>query len=146
MDRGESGTTRPAPGDLVVRPGQRAVLAADDVLGAGTLVDARAPERYRGEVEPVDPVAGHIPGAVNVPTEANLDADGLFRTADELRDGRTPRRARRDVAVYCGSGVTACHDLLALERAGPRRALPGLVERVGGRPGRLWRPPWWRRA
>ena len=120
----ESGTTRRAPGDLVVRAGSVPELPADDVLGAGTLVDARAPERYRGEVEPVDPVAGHIPGAVNVPTEANLDAHGRFLTVDELRG--VYAGVSGDVAVYCGSGVTACHDVLALERIGVRAALyPG---------------------
>ena len=120
----EVGPTRPASGDLVVRAGGMPALRPQDVLAAGTLVDARAPERYRGEVEPVDPVAGHIPGAVNVPTEANLAADGLFRTPDELREVYAGLGA--DVAVYCGSGVTACHDLLALERIGVHAALyPG---------------------
>ena len=120
----EVGPTRPAAGDLVVRPGGLPVLRPQDVPAAGTLVDARAPERYRGEVEPVDPVAGHIPGAVNVPTEANLTADGRFLTADELRE--VYAGVGGDVAVYCGSGVTACHDLLALERIGVRATLyPG---------------------
>ena len=120
----EVGPTRPAPGDLVVRAGSVPVLRPQDVPAAGTLVDARAPERYRGEVEPVDPVAGHIPGAVNVPTEANLAADGLFRTPDELREVYAGLSG--DVAVYCGSGVTACHDLLALERIGVHASLyPG---------------------
>ena len=76
-------------------------------------LDARAPERFRGEVEPVDPVAGHVPGAVNVPTEANLTADGRFRPADELARVYAGARGRR-VAAYCGSGVTAAHDVLAL--------------------------------
>ncbi|MCW2758968.1 MAG: sulfurtransferase, partial [Nocardioidaceae bacterium] len=80
--------------------------------------------RYRGEVEPVDPVAGHIPGAVNVPTEVNLADDGTFRTPDELRTAYAGIEG--DVAVYCGSGVTACHDILALETIGVRAALyPG---------------------
>jgi thiosulfate/3-mercaptopyruvate sulfurtransferase len=120
----EVGPTRPAPGDLVVRAGSVPVLRPQDVPAAGTLVDARAPGRYRGEVEPVDPVAGHIPGAVNVPTEANLAADGLFLTPDELREVYAGLSG--DVAVYCGSGVTACHDLLALERIGVHASLyPG---------------------
>ncbi len=110
----------PAAGDFTVQHGALHVRAAGDVLDAGILVDARAPERYRGESEPVDPVAGHIPGAVNVPTETNLDASGRFRSTAQLRalyaaagvDGST------DVTVYCGSGVTACHDVLALERVG----------------------------
>ena len=120
----EVGPTRPAPGDLVVRAGSVPVLRPQDLPAAGTLVDARAPGRYRGEVEPVDPVAGHIPGAVNVPTEANLAADGLFLTPDELREVYAGLSG--DVAVYCGSGVTACHDLLALERIGVHASLyPG---------------------
>ena len=92
------------------------------------LIDARAPERFRGDVEPVDPVAGHIPGAVNVPTTANLDADGRFRTAGELAAtyAQVGAVAGADVAVYCGSGVTAAHDVLALELAGVRAKLyPG---------------------
>ena len=109
-----------APGDFTARTGLLPLRAAADVMAAAVLVDARAPERYRGETEPVDPVAGHIPGAVNVPTETNLDVDGRFRGIDQLRalyaaagvDGSV------DVTVYCGSGVTACHDLLALERIG----------------------------
>jgi thiosulfate/3-mercaptopyruvate sulfurtransferase len=110
----ETGTPDVAPGDFTGEPGHLPVLETRDVPSfTGLLVDARAPERFRGEVEPVDPVAGHIPGAANVPTEANLALDGRFRSVDELRslygvgDGR-------EVATYCGSGVTACHDLLAL--------------------------------
>lgn len=112
----ETGPTEPQPGDFVGRPGHRPRVSADDLADAAVVIDARAPERYRGEVEPVDPVAGHIPGAVNIPTDANLTANGTFRSADELADvyaavGSAP-------VVYCGSGVTACHDLLALAVAG----------------------------
>ncbi len=88
------------------------------------LIDARAPERYTGAVEPIDPVAGHIPGAVNHPFSSNLDSDGRFLPPQELerrwRD-RLGEASPADVIVMCGSGVTACHNLLALERAG----LPG---------------------
>ena len=92
------------------------------------LLDARAPERYRGETEPIDPVAGRIPGAVNVPTDRNLTEDGRFQSPEELREiyaevGAVPGA---DVAAYCGSGVNACHTVLALELAGVRAALyPG---------------------
>jgi thiosulfate/3-mercaptopyruvate sulfurtransferase len=85
------------------------------------LVDARAPERYRGEVEPLDPVAGHIPGALNRSYQNNLNADGRFKPAAELRAefsnllGDTPASA---VIHQCGSGITACHNLLAMEIAG----------------------------
>jgi thiosulfate/3-mercaptopyruvate sulfurtransferase len=85
------------------------------------LLDARAPERYRGEQEPVDPVAGHVPGALNHPWKLNLDADGLFLSAGQLRarfsallDDTPPEQ----VVHICGSGVTACHNLLAMEIAG----------------------------
>lgn len=119
----ETGAVVPADGDFSGAPGHLPVLTAEDVLDfAGTLVDAREPERFRGDVEPVDPVAGHVPGAVNVPTSQNLDEDGTFREAETLRslypDG--------PVATYCGSGVTAAHDLLALAVAGREAALyPG---------------------
>jgi thiosulfate/3-mercaptopyruvate sulfurtransferase len=94
------------------------------------LVDARAPERYRGLIEPIDPVAGRIPGAVNVPTTANLAVDGRFRAPDQLRAlyeaAGVPTDGSTQVAVYCGSGVTAVHDLLALELLGVHAALyPG---------------------
>ncbi|WP_036507840.1 sulfurtransferase [Nocardioides sp. URHA0020] len=123
-----TGTVLPGRGDFTARPGQMPVVEAEDVLGVPVLVDARAPERYRGETEPVDPVAGHIPGAVNVPTSTNLAADGRFRSAGELRAlyAAAGVDGSEDVAVYCGSGVTAAHDVLALEVAGIRAALyPG---------------------
>jgi thiosulfate/3-mercaptopyruvate sulfurtransferase len=88
------------------------------------LVDARAPERFAGTVEPIDAVAGHIPGAVNHPFTANLDADGRFLPAAELRRRWVERLAgsdAKDLVAMCGSGVTACHNLLSLEAAG----LPG---------------------
>jgi len=106
-------------------PGRGRVVGPDEVPAVAVLVDARAAERYRGDVEPVDPVAGHVPGAVNVPTTANVGEDGRFRSVEELREayaavGATPGA---DVAAYCGSGVTACHDLLAMELAGVEAAL-----------------------
>jgi thiosulfate/3-mercaptopyruvate sulfurtransferase len=101
---------------------------AADWPEAGVLLDARAGERYRGEFEPVDPRAGHIPGALSAPTTENVDGAGRFLPADELRR-RFERLGVRDdvpVAVYCGSGVTAAHEVAALEIAGFRAALyPG---------------------
>ncbi|MGE8641703.1 MAG: sulfurtransferase, partial [Achromobacter sp.] len=86
-----------------------------------TVIDARAANRYRGEVEPMDPVAGHIPGALNRPNGENLQADGRFKSADQLRaefatllDGRDPA----SIVHQCGSGITACHNLLSMEIAG----------------------------
>ena len=92
-------------------------------LGQRPLVDARAPERFRGEVEPLDAQAGHIPGALNRFYKENLDASGRFKPADRLREefaqlvGET---AAGEVVHQCGSGVTACHNLLAMEHAGLR--------------------------
>ncbi len=88
-------------------------------LGEVTLLDARAPERYRGEVEPIDPAAGHIPTAVNVPTSGNLDATDRFLAPVELRHrygALVP--AGRPVVTSCGSGVTACHNALAMRICG----------------------------
>lgn len=118
----------PEPGDFTARPGSMPLVEADDVLAVPVIVDARAPERFRGDVEPIDPVAGHIPGAVNVPTSTNLRADGTFRGAPEIRAlyAAAGVTGEDDVVVYCGSGVTAAHDVLALEIAGIEAALyPG---------------------
>jgi thiosulfate/3-mercaptopyruvate sulfurtransferase len=85
------------------------------------IVDSRAPERYRGEIEPMDPVAGHIPGAANYFFQGNLDESGTFRTPEDLRARLAPYItgvAPAQVVFYCGSGVQACHNLLALEHAG----------------------------
>jgi thiosulfate/3-mercaptopyruvate sulfurtransferase len=92
-------------------------LADAELVAAGRLavIDARAPERYRGEIEPIDARPGHVPGAINRPWADNLGPDGRFRPADELR---AQFGAVEEAVVYCGSGVTACHDLLALEVAG----------------------------
>lgn len=96
-------------------------LTPDEARRGLLLLDARAAERYRGETEPLDPVAGHIPGARNHPTSSNLGPDGRFADAETLRDrfrsviGGT---APESVVSYCGSGVTACHNLLAMEVAG----------------------------
>lgn len=135
----ETGPVVPEAGDLDGEPGGMPVVGADGVLDVGVLVDARAEERYRGEVEPVDPVAGHVPGAVNLPTSRNLTPEGRFRPVEELRElyagvGAVPGA---DVAAYCGSGVTACLDVLALELVGVRAALyPGSWSEWSSDPGR----------
>jgi thiosulfate/3-mercaptopyruvate sulfurtransferase len=92
---------------------------------AWRLLDARAPERYRGETEPIDRTPGHIPGAANHFFQWNLDERGLFRTPEQLR--ARVRESLGDISAervvcYCGSGVTACHNLLALEHAGLKGA------------------------
>src|SRR5207237_7172196 len=107
--------------------------------GQALIMDARAPERYRGDTEPVDRRAGHIPGAVNAPFAGNLK-EGRFRPPEELRalyQGLGAERASRVVAS-CGSGVTACHTLLALELA----ASPAASRALGrGTAGRATHPP-----
>jgi len=93
-------------------------------LGQQLLLDARAPARYRGEQEPIDPEAGRIPGARNLFNMNNVAADGTFKPAAELKaqfDAALGGRPAEDVVNYCGSGVAACHNLLAMEIAG----LPG---------------------
>ena len=118
----------PGGGDFTARPGQMPVLDAGAAAGLareGHLLDARARERYRGEREPIDPVAGHIPGAVSAPTTANVSADGRFLPAAGLRARFATLGAAGAgmVGVYCGSGVTAAHEVLALELAGIRASL-----------------------
>ncbi len=106
------------------RPSLFATIDAGGVerRDAGTLVlDARSAERFGGEVEPIDPVAGHIPGALNRFHRSNLDSAGLFKPAEAMRaefEARLAGRAPRSVIHSCGSGVTACHNLLAMEHAG----------------------------
>jgi thiosulfate/3-mercaptopyruvate sulfurtransferase len=117
--------TQPQPASFTPRewPAER-LATLEEVPSLPLLVDARAPERFRGDVEPLDPRAGHIPGAVNAPWPANLDDSGRYRPADSLRETFEALgvRAGEDVVVYCGSGVTACQTLLALEAAGIDRA------------------------
>jgi thiosulfate/3-mercaptopyruvate sulfurtransferase len=113
-------------GNFVARPRPGMAVDASRVLAesrnrAARVIDARAPERYRGDVEPIDAVAGHVPGAVNHPFATSLGADGRFLPPDELRAAFAERlggvAADRAIAM-CGSGVTACHLLLAMEHAG----------------------------
>jgi thiosulfate/3-mercaptopyruvate sulfurtransferase len=120
----EGDETPPQPGDFQARPGAMPVLDAPQagaLAAAGVLIDARAPERYRGETEPMDPVAGHIPGARNWPMARSLDATGRFLPQPELADS-VADLAGADVGAYCGSGITAAHTVLALELAGIRGA------------------------
>lgn len=125
-----------APGDVrllddAASAGGLAVVDADAVARlatTGVVLDARAAERFRGDVEPVDPKAGHVPGAVSAPTAANVGPDGRFLPAAVLaqRFSALGADGARPVAVYCGSGVTAAHEVAALAVAGVAAALyPG---------------------
>jgi len=136
----EAGAVRAALGDVELGSGQMPVADAGAAAGwaqRGLLLDARAGERYRGEVEPVDPRAGHIPGAVSAPTTGNSDDAGRFLPPELLRR-RFEELGVRDgtpVAVYCGSGVTAAHEVAALELAGFRASLyPGSFSEWSNRP------------
>ena len=127
----------PGAGTVTVRPGSMPTLEADTAASwarAGRLFDVRAPERFRGEVEPIDPVAGHIPGAVNLPTTGNVQPSGRFLPDPALRqrfleagvDATEAAGREAPVGVYCGSGVTAAHTVLAMRLAGIEAALyPG---------------------
>lgn len=121
---------RAKPGDFLARPGQRAQYGGDDIAGAlgrptaPQLVDVRAPERYAGISEPIDPIAGRIPGAVNLPATGNIDADGRFLPPEVLAERFAGIGS--EAVFYCGSGVTASQGLLALEITGRSAALyPG---------------------
>ncbi|MFR9788536.1 sulfurtransferase [Streptomyces sp. MB22_4] len=127
---GELSTGAPAPaeGDFVPAPDAAGLLDADAAAAlarTGVLLDARAGERYRGEVEPVDRVGGHIPGAVSAPTTENVGPDGRFLPAAELKDRFKALGVSADVpvGVYCGSGVSGAHEVLALAVAGIPAAL-----------------------
>ncbi|WP_299539956.1 sulfurtransferase [uncultured Streptomyces sp.] len=130
---GELSKEIPAPqeGDFRPRPGALPVVDADGAAAlarTGLLLDARAAERYRGDVEPIDRVGGHIPGAVSAPTGENVGADGRYLPAERLaeRFGALGARDGGEVGVYCGSGVSGAHQVLALEIAGLRGVLyPG---------------------
>lgn len=137
----EAGDVEPEPGDVVLHDVTEGVAGIDDAAawpGRGVLLDVRAAERYRGEVEPLDPIAGHIPGAVNLPISTLL-ADGLLRSPDELRAafeaaGATPGTP---VAAYCGSGITAAHAALAGVVAGiDVTVYPGSWSQWSNTPGR----------
>ncbi|GAA2610580.1 sulfurtransferase [Streptomyces roseoviolaceus] len=138
----EKSVPAPAEGDFVPEPGAAGLLDADaaaELARSGVLLDARAGERYRGEVEPIDPVAGHIPGAVSAPTTENVRADGRYLPAQELRErfkGLGVSEGSR-VGVYCGSGVSAAHEVLALAVAGlPAELYVGSWSEWSSDPGR----------
>lgn len=106
---------------------------------SGVLLDARAAERFRGETEPLDPIAGHIPGAVNVPTTTHLAEDGTIRGLDQVRStlAESGVSAETTVAVYCGSGVTAAHTALVLAELGiDAKLFPGSWSQWSNTPGR----------
>ncbi|MFI6583928.1 sulfurtransferase [Embleya sp. NPDC050493] len=117
------------PGTFVPRPGGMSRLDADEtaalVAAGGVLLDARAGERFRGETEPIDAKAGHIPGAISAPATEYTHADGRFREPAELKEYFAARGAVHGarVAAYCGSGATAAHEVLALSLAGVPAAL-----------------------
>ncbi len=127
-----AGPEQAAPGSVTLHPGSLPVLAAGDAAQwarSGRLVDARAPERFLGELEPIDPVAGHIPGAVNVPSTSLVTSSGHLRPVEELQgEFAAAGLATPDgsVGVYCGSGVTAATAALALTVLGRQPVLyPG---------------------
>ncbi len=117
----EPGEVKPAPGDFTGTPRSGLFVTLDQVLSAPLLIDARDPARYRGELEPIDRVPGHIPGAVNRFWQKNLDTTGRFLPAALLaREFRAllGELPAEQAVCYCGSGVTACHDILAMVHAG----------------------------
>lgn len=123
-----TGLPEPVQGDFRPEPGALGLLdaeAAAELARSGLLLDARAAERYRGDVEPIDRVGGHIPGAVSAPTTQNVGQDGRFLPAATLasRFAALGADGETEVGVYCGSGVSGAHEVLALELAGHRAAL-----------------------
>lgn len=138
----ESGETRAERGDATAHFGGMPTVDADRVAAlpaTGVVLDSRAAARYRGEVEPIDPRAGHVPGALSAPTAGNLDAEGRFLAPEVLRarfaslgiEPGTP------TAAYCGSGITAAHQVAALALAGIDAALfPGSWSQWSNEPGR----------
>lgn len=125
---------QPVPRTFVPRLQPHMLATMDEVRSAsaarrGIIIDSRAPERYRGEVEPLDPVAGHIPGAVNLPWQGNVGPDGLMLDTHALSQRFASVMDNKEgVIVHCGSGVTGCLNVLALERAG----VSGVKLYVGG--------------
>lgn len=137
----EAGEVTPASGSVSLRPGQLPQLTIDEAAALaqdGVLLDARAGERYRGESEPIDPRGGHIPGALSAPTSENVDEQGRMRSSADLR-ARFAAMGIGDgpVGVYCGSGVSAAQEVLALAVAGYDAALyPGSWSQWSNHPDR----------
>lgn len=138
----ETGEHTVEPGTATLSYGHLPVLDIEDAAAfpaEGVLLDARAPERYRGETEPLDPRAGHIPGALNAPSTGNVDRQGRFLPADQLRERFAEIGVQDDapVAAYCGSGITAAHNALALTIAGFEPAVyPGSWSQWSNHPDR----------
>jgi thiosulfate/3-mercaptopyruvate sulfurtransferase len=140
----ETGSATIETGDITVAQpdlytGARQTLTAEQISDVAALLDARAPERYRGDVEPVDPVAGHIPGATNLPSTALLADDGTFLDNATIASLLADRGVAtgESLGVYCGSGVTASVVLAALNAAGIDAALfPGSWSQWSSEPGR----------
>jgi len=140
----QAGDELPTPGSVTLTPGQLPRLDIDDAAHfaadeGAVLIDVRAEERYRGDVEPIDPRAGHIPGAINLPTSANAGPDGRFLDAGRLRADFEAAGVRPGipVGVYCGSGVTASHAFAALTIAGfAPRLYPGSWSQWSNHPDR----------
>jgi thiosulfate/3-mercaptopyruvate sulfurtransferase len=143
--RDEAGPLRPGeeriePGDFAARPRADDTVSADELAGTAgggrVLLDARAPERYRGEAEPIDPGAGRIPGAGNIPF-GEVAPGGRFRPPEQLRElfGQAGADSGGDLVAYCGSGITACVLVLGAEVAGlePVRLYPGSWSEWSGR-------------
>lgn len=132
----------PEPGTATLREIGGDALSIDEAAAfpaSGVLLDVRAPERYRGETEPLDPIAGHIPGAVNLPTMLHLDADGRILDAATVRANLAAVGVAEGtrVAAYCGSGVTAAHTALVLAEAGvDAKVFPGSWSQWSNTPGR----------
>jgi len=132
----------PEPGDVVLDEIGEAALTIDEAAAfpaSGVLLDVRAPERYRGQTEPLDPVAGHIPGARNLPTGVHLDAEGRILDPDTVRANfaAVGVTAGTPVAAYCGSGITAAHSVLILNEIGiDAKVFPGSWSQWSNTPGR----------
>lgn len=117
----KSGVERNDPAQFSGRPQAEWLVTLHEVMRQPLLIDSRGAARYRGEVEPIDPQPGHIPGALNLPFESHLDGDGRFRNKDEMQAAFTAvlgDTAAEEATFYCGSGVSACVNLLALAHAG----------------------------